>query len=65
MSPRVLKVRLMRETPVAQAWQTGTPLGNDRFKEQVEAMLGGTGTVGQARRGREKGVDRGPLNKGL
>ena len=55
----------MRETPVAQAWQTGTPLGNDRFKEQVEAMLGGTGTVGQARRGREKGVDRGPLNKGL
>ncbi|MGH8566715.1 MAG: hypothetical protein ACREXU_01540, partial [Gammaproteobacteria bacterium] len=27
-------------TRIREAWQTGTPLGNDRFKEQVEAMMG-------------------------
>lgn len=32
------------------AWETGTPLGNDLYKEQVEKMLGRK--VGQARRGR-------------
>ncbi len=30
--------------------QTGTPLGNDRFREQIEQTLGCK--VGQARRGR-------------
>ena len=37
---------------IQEAWQTGTPLGNDRFKEQVEAMLGRT--VGQVRRAARK-----------
>lgn len=43
-------------TTIRAAWQTGTPLGNDRFKEGVEAMLGRT--VGHPRRGR-------PASKGL
>ncbi len=32
--------------------QTGTPLGNDRFREQIEAVLGRR--VGKSRRGRPK-----------
>ena len=38
---------------ISAAWQTGTPLGSRRFKNQVEAMLGQK--VGQARRGRPSG----------
>ena len=43
-------------TQIREAWQTGTPLGNDRFKEQVEAMVGRK--IGQARRGRPKKAPR-------
>jgi putative transposase len=32
------------------AWESGTPLGNDLFKNQIEKMLGRK--VGQAKRGR-------------
>ena len=39
-------------TQIRETWQTGTPLGNDRFKEQVEAMVGRK--IGHARRGRPK-----------
>ncbi|MGH8566813.1 MAG: hypothetical protein ACREXU_02065 [Gammaproteobacteria bacterium] len=39
-----------QRTQIREAWQTGTPL--DRFKEQVQAMVGRT--IGQARRGRPK-----------
>jgi putative transposase len=39
-------------TQIRDAWRTGTPLGNDRFKEAVEAMLGRK--IGQVRRGRPK-----------
>ncbi|MES9902063.1 MAG: transposase [Sedimenticola sp.] len=35
---------------IRSAWQTGTPLGNDLFKEKVESTL--KQKVGQARRGR-------------
>ena len=35
---------------IRAAWQTGTPLGNDRFKAKVEAKL--KTKVGQSRRGR-------------
>mgnify|MGYP003571099500 FL=1 len=35
---------------IRAAWQTGTPLGNDYFREQIEAKL--KLKVGQARRGR-------------
>lgn len=35
---------------IRAAWQTGTPLGNDRFKEKVESKL--KIKVGHARRGR-------------
>ena len=35
---------------IRSAWQTGTPLGNDYFRERVEAKL--KCKVGQARRGR-------------
>lgn len=38
------------------AWQTGTPLGTDRFKMRVEAMLGRK--IGQTRRGRPKKTPR-------
>ena len=34
------------------AWQTGTPLANDRFKEQIEKAL--NTKIGYARRGRPK-----------
>jgi len=38
---------------IAAPWDSQTPhLGNDRFKEQVEAMV--ERTIGQARRGRPK-----------
>ncbi len=33
--------------------QTGTPFGNDRFREQIEQVL--KVKVGQSRRGRPKG----------
>jgi putative transposase len=36
------------------SWQTGTPLGNEHFKEKVEAKL--KCKVGQARRGRPSAV---------
>lgn len=35
---------------IRAAWQTGTPLGNDYFREKIELKLGSK--VGQARRGR-------------
>ena len=35
---------------IRAAWQTGTPLGNDYFRQKVESKLGCK--VGQARRGR-------------
>jgi len=41
---------------IRDAWQTGTPLGNNRFNKQVGGMLGRK--VGQARRGRPQLVDR-------
>ncbi len=39
-------------TDIRNAWQTGTPLGNDYFKEKIERKL--QCKVGQARRGRPK-----------
>jgi len=35
---------------IRKAWQTGTPLGNDSFRQKIEDNLGCT--VGQSRRGR-------------
>jgi len=41
---------------IRASWQTGTPLGNDYFKQKIEAKL--ACKVGQARRGRpNKGSD--------
>lgn len=37
---------------IRAAWQTGTPLGNDYFREKIEAKL--RCKVGQARRGRPR-----------
>lgn len=37
-------------TDLRAAWQTGTPLGNDHFKDKIERKL--NTKVGQARRGR-------------
>ncbi|MCK5354345.1 MAG: hypothetical protein KAJ63_04455, partial [Methyloprofundus sp.] len=37
---------------IRAAWQTGTPLANDRFKVQIEKAL--DTKVGYARRGRPK-----------
>ena len=37
---------------IRAAWQTGTPLGSDAFKEKIERKL--NSKVGQARRGRPK-----------
>jgi len=37
---------------IRAAWQTGTPLMNDRFKEQIEKVL--NTKVGYAKRGRPK-----------
>jgi putative transposase len=50
----LFKVQLDRGVldEIRSAWLTGTPLGNDRFKEEVERKLGRK--VGQARRGRPK-----------
>ncbi|MGH8564668.1 MAG: hypothetical protein ACREXW_11520, partial [Gammaproteobacteria bacterium] len=39
-------------TQTRDAWRTGTSLGNDRFKGEVQAMLGRK--VGESRRGRPK-----------
>ena len=39
-------------TDLRAAWQTGTPLGNERFKEKIETKLGVR--VGYAARGRPK-----------
>ena len=48
----LFKAHLDKDTldDIRAAWQTGTPLGNDLFKEKVEKKLGMK--VGQARRGR-------------
>lgn len=48
---------------IRAAWQTGTPLGNDRFKAEVEAMLGRK--VGQPRRGRPQKDAEKVKSKGL
>ncbi len=48
---------------IRDAWQTGSPLGINRFKEQVEAMLGRK--VGQARPGRPKKESIEDLLQGL
>ncbi|MGH8565435.1 MAG: hypothetical protein ACREXW_15625 [Gammaproteobacteria bacterium] len=45
--------------PIRDVWDTGIPLRNDRFKEQMEAMLGPK--AGQARRGRPKRGRKGPI----
>jgi len=37
---------------IRAAWQTGTPLGNDRFREQIEAAA--KKKVGYAHRGRPR-----------
>ncbi len=37
---------------IRASWQTGTPLGNDLFRERIESKL--KRKVGQARRGRPK-----------
>jgi REP-associated tyrosine transposase len=37
---------------IADAWQTGTPLGNQLFRDKIEARL--SQRVGQARRGRPR-----------
>lgn len=42
---------------IGAAWQTGTPLGNDRFKIEIEAKL--KTKVGQARRGRPRKDEKG------
>ncbi|MFY0678924.1 MAG: transposase [Neptuniibacter sp.] len=46
---------------IRDAWQTGTPLGNDSFREKVEAML--KCKVGRAKRGRPARVI--PESEGL
>ncbi|MDQ6955224.1 MAG: transposase [Mariprofundaceae bacterium] len=35
---------------IRASWQTGTPLGNDKFREEIEGILGKE--IGQSRRGR-------------
>ena len=42
---------------IRAAWQTGTPLGNDYFREKIERKL--KTRVGQARRGRPSGNFKG------
>ena len=37
---------------IRSAWQTGTPLGNEQFKEKIEKTL--KTKVGYAKRGRPK-----------
>lgn len=41
---------------IDSAWQTGTPLGGERFKTEIERQL--KCGVGQNRRGRPSGVDK-------
>ena len=41
-----------RLAPIRGALQTGTPLGNEKFKSEIEAVL--QRKVGHARRGRPK-----------
>ena len=60
---RVLSYRALFEEPMSgrmlsdirQAWQTGTPLGNDRFRQQIEEIL--KVRVGRTRRGRHSEKD--------
>lgn len=40
---------------IRAAWQTGTPLGSDYFREKIEKKLGCK--VGQARRGRPAKIE--------
>jgi putative transposase len=42
---------------IRAAWQTGTPLGNDYFREKIERKL--KTKIGQARRGRPDGPIKG------
>jgi len=42
---------------IRAAWQTGTPLGNDHFREKIERKL--KTKIGQARRGRPGGPLKG------
>jgi len=42
---------------IRAAWQTGTPLGNDHFREKIERKL--KTKIGQARRGRPDGPLKG------
>lgn len=42
-----------KEKKIDSAWMTGTPLGNNRFKKEIEQALGRK--VGQNRRGRPTG----------
>jgi hypothetical protein len=48
----LFKAHIDNEEPgvIRASWQTGTPLGNDYFKQKVEDKL--KCNVGQARRGR-------------
>ncbi len=46
---------------IRRAWETGTPLGERRFKEQIERALGQR--VGYSKRGRPH--KREPVRKGL
>ncbi|MDH5731997.1 MAG: hypothetical protein OEZ58_23685, partial [Gammaproteobacteria bacterium] len=46
---------------IRQAWQTGTPLGNNRFKEKVEKVL--KTKVGFALRGRPKKLEEKVVRK--
>jgi len=41
---------------IRASWQTGTPLGNDRFREEIEAVLGKK--VGYHKRGRPAKNDK-------
>ncbi len=46
---------------IRSAWETGTPLEENRFKEQIERALGQR--VGYSKRGRS--LKREPVRKGL
>ena len=54
----LFKARLDKDilNEIRSAWQTGTPLGNDYFREKIEKKL--NCKVGQARRGRPTKVKR-------
>jgi len=53
----LFKARVEKDSldQIRAAWQTGTPLGNDYFREKIEIKLGCK--VGQARRGRPSKVE--------